>query len=579
MRHHVAARRDVRQRVADVVRSQAERMSLAVQIVERRSRLDRIPENGQLILVLLEPGLLAVVPAGARPRELFLHLLTFSDGLADFSAFERRWSWSSLLASQLANAITACAELLSRTAGPSAPVYVYLNGTFHRKFYPGPLAADCDITGGCTRAGDDCRGELLFPHDILRVFGTDSAQNCSTGLAADQRSAYCYNSRLDIVGIGRGRTEQEMLLGAALELAERWVATRHPGSAVRAAHSALGSVALQPHEVWGIPEAAGHGVFPGFDADVAIDWLPCRVEPRGQDRWLPLDLVNYLRDSPHAITEHRNSNGCALGNSPAEAALFAALEVIERDALLLTWYSGCAPPRFDVASIDHPPIIELVRLLTLRGYHIALFDMTSELGVPTVLALLRGAREEQLATFTTAASHPSPVQAAWLAIAEAHSLISAAERNHERARQRSGQQRALFLEDHAPTVQQYLLHADARHLEQFEFLLRSPPTLDFAAFVAAHPFSNPAPARALDELLARLEALDYQMIICDNTPAPLRALQLCSARVYIPGTINLTFGASTVEHIPPDRFRKAARHLPWMDAGTTPRHCMPHPLG
>jgi ribosomal protein S12 methylthiotransferase accessory factor len=557
-----------------LIRSQAESLGVRVLVIDRRVPPDHVPERGDLILALVEPGPLALVPAAQQPRELLSNLLAFSDALAGFGAFERRWSWSSLLAWQLASALAACVELLSEAAtGASAPFYVYLNGAFQRRYFPRWLAAAAPVPRHCeTAAEGNCRGVMAHPRDIVRVFGAESAQNCTMGFAADQQSAYCYNRRLAIVGIGRGRTEEEMLMGAALELAERWVATQRPSEVRSATQRTLGAGALPPHQVWGLPEAAGAQVFPEFSADVAIDWLRCKVEPRGLEQWLPLEMVNYLWDAPRTITRHRNSNGCALGNSPAEATLFAALEVIERDALLLTWYSGCAPPRFELTSIDHAPTVELLRLLALRGYEVAMFDMTSEFDVPAVLVLLQGAIEGSLATFTTAASHPNPRHSIYTALGEAYSLIAAAEHNQQRARQ-------LEFNDHSATVQQYLRYADARHLEPFAFLLRLPPTLQFAAFVAAHPFTDLGAAQALESLLARLAVLDYEMIICDNTPAALRALQLSSARVYIPGTLNLTFGGVTAEHIPPERFRRAARYLSWMDGDCEPRHGLPHPLG
>lgn len=557
----------------------ANSLGLSLRVMRRDRASDHEAAREPIVLLIAEPSLLALVPVQHSAQRQLDDLLAFSDRFLGFSSHQRRWTWSSVLAVRLELALHAIAMLLaSPPEGASSSVYLHVNGSFRRKYYP----SDCDASqtdGGllADTCSTDCREDIGRRADVLRVFGPDSTQNSFGGATPECDSYYVYNEHFDIVGIGRGNTDQAMVLGAALEFAERWVATGRPASVVVACHDALSSSALQPHELWGIPEHVAPVVFPGFAPTQAMEWIPVSVQPSGLERLAPLELINYLVDAPTPITPHRNSSGCALGNSPAEAALFAALEVIERDALLLAWYSRSAPPRFRLASLSHSLSQELLRLFAMRGYEVAVFDATTEFEVPSCVVVLSSGGADRVANFVTAASHPNPCHAVHDALAEAHSLIGAAERTHREHRtKRSKSDDARFAI--GPRDPQYLHYTYADVKRDFDFLLRAPESVEFDDYVARHSFAACTPKDAYRDLCERVADAGYELIVCDNTPQSLRALRLFSARVYIPGTINLVFG-TTSAHIPPTRFATAARHLAWVTERAVPPNLPPHPLG
>lgn len=105
---------------------------------------------------------------------------------------------------------------------------------------------------------------------------------------------------------------------------------------------------------------------------------------------VPEQMVYYLDrrpDPPNFIQDC--SNGCATGSCLEEATLFGLLELIERDAFLLSWFAKLGLKRIDPwSSQDRDTLLMLDRVNRL-GYDVFLFDMRLDLPVPAVLGAAR----------------------------------------------------------------------------------------------------------------------------------------------------------------------------------------------
>ena len=74
--------------------------------------------------------------------------------------------------------------------------------------------------------------------------------------------------------------------------------------------------------------------------------------------------------------------------SPAEAASSGICEVIERDAVTLTWQAMISPPRIQVETLSDANY-DLVQRFERSGGEVTLLDITTDVGVPTVMSVLR----------------------------------------------------------------------------------------------------------------------------------------------------------------------------------------------
>jgi ribosomal protein S12 methylthiotransferase accessory factor len=105
--------------------------------------------------------------------------------------------------------------------------------------------------------------------------------------------------------------------------------------------------------------------------------------------WVPYEAVHADWRLPIASGEHafqNGSNGLASGNTLVEAVVHALCELIERDAIVRF---DALPPaesvrrKLDLTTLDDPECLRLIGHFADAGIDLVVWDMTSEVGVPT----------------------------------------------------------------------------------------------------------------------------------------------------------------------------------------------------
>ena len=149
---------------------------------------------------------------------------------------------------------------------------------------------------------------------------------------------------------------------------------------------------------------------PGFplapwDPRLPLRWARGWSLLDGRDVWVPA-VMSHLGVTPRHAAEGfwlQTSSGCAAGETLERALLAACFELIERDAVAIAWLQRLALPRIDLddsayrAARGGRPCdrgsgwgaVRSVLQADEDGRRIELFDATLDLGVPTVLAVLR----------------------------------------------------------------------------------------------------------------------------------------------------------------------------------------------
>jgi ribosomal protein S12 methylthiotransferase accessory factor len=89
-------------------------------------------------------------------------------------------------------------------------------------------------------------------------------------------------------------------------------------------------------------------------------------------------------DETHAIG---CSNGNAAGNTLEEAILQGFLELVERDATAIWWYNRLRRPAVDVAAFGDPWVDALLEHHRAQGRACWALDITSDLGIPAIVAI------------------------------------------------------------------------------------------------------------------------------------------------------------------------------------------------
>jgi ribosomal protein S12 methylthiotransferase accessory factor len=125
-----------------------------------------------------------------------------------------------------------------------------------------------------------------------------------------------------------------------------------------------------------------------FDPGRSIDWSPAWSLTHHRRVWLPTAFCYYGYRTPrdHEFC-HGDSNGCAAGNTLEEAIQQGFFELVERDACALWWYNRARRPGIDLASFDDPFFAAMTAAHAVAGRDLVALDITSDLGIPAVIAV------------------------------------------------------------------------------------------------------------------------------------------------------------------------------------------------
>lgn len=198
--------------------------------------------------------------------------------------------------------------------------------------------------------------------------------------------AFVPNAKAIVIAQGKGLDEEAARVSAVMEAVERVVATE-PGCSKQVSTAA-------DHVCGGQRVHTLNGLIARHQAplrhDEPVAWVDADDLSTGGRISLPFDALDFDRTrlSPRYW---QSSDGLASGNTRDEAILHGLLERVERDALAL-WSVSRREFRFtrriDPQHLKSAALIELLSTIRMAGLQLALFDITTDLGIPCVAALL-----------------------------------------------------------------------------------------------------------------------------------------------------------------------------------------------
>ena len=122
-----------------------------------------------------------------------------------------------------------------------------------------------------------------------------------------------------------------------------------------------------------------------FDETTKLEWSPIWSLRDERFKFLPTSMLYFFYRGPAPFAA--DSNGCAAGNTLAEAIVQGFLELVERDAYAIWWYNRLQRPELDLSRFDDSYVRELQKQLAATGRKLWVLDVTSDLGVPTYVAI------------------------------------------------------------------------------------------------------------------------------------------------------------------------------------------------
>jgi ribosomal protein S12 methylthiotransferase accessory factor len=122
-----------------------------------------------------------------------------------------------------------------------------------------------------------------------------------------------------------------------------------------------------------------------FDPSGKMEWSPVWSLRDQRFKHLPTSLLYFFYQGPGQV--NADSNGCAAGNTLAEAIVQGFLELVERDSYGIWWYNRLQRKQVDLDRFDDAYVRDLRTQLADAGRRLWVLDVTNDLGVPSFVAL------------------------------------------------------------------------------------------------------------------------------------------------------------------------------------------------
>jgi ribosomal protein S12 methylthiotransferase accessory factor len=271
---------------------------------------------------------------------------------------------------------------------------------------------------------------------------------------------------------GKGITEDDAMLGAIGEAVERYCAS-HPArkDTCRSTFARLVGEAVCPtdfvlysHDQY----ARKHFPYRAWRSEDELLWVQMNELGASGLSWAPAALVflGAIGDDPQNWLCGTNSSGFAAGPDVDAALRSATLELLERDAFLVTWLNRLPVPEVDFSGMSGP--VRAIRSTYQRwGTDIRAFLLATDLPIFAVMAVAldrTGSGPAAMIGLGCELDLPGALQRALFEVCQLHELLR---RKHEAgaAEKVIAYQDVRRLDDHAA----YFFHPD--HLHEFDFVL------------------------------------------------------------------------------------------------------------
>lgn len=240
--------------------------------------------------------------------------------------------------------------------------------------------------------------------------------------------------RVPDVVVGKGKTKTQAVIGCLAESLERYNNSFFNQPILFASYDRIAEKALKPqtlllfsdrqyenrHET-NLSVGAFNRVPKKYD-DSEIRWTKVHSLEGKENVYIPSSYcyLNYPFKNEVEMCP-ADTNGCASGNSIEEAIFYAILELIERDAVSIWWYNKIQYPEIDVCTINDQYIRKLVNFHVREGRVFRLIDITSDLKVPTFVAISHEKSGDEIYFGTS--SYPNPCVAIAKCIHELNQMM------------------------------------------------------------------------------------------------------------------------------------------------------------
>ncbi len=361
------------------------------------------------------------------------------------------------------------------------------------------------------------------------------ARACNTGAFCRQEN-FCDS--------GGASTDRDLALGKAIgEAVERYCAAIYemedlPLFSYRSAPFPC----VHPSEfaLYTADQYAAPGFpFVCFEESTPIRWARAKYVETGEECYVPAAMVflpyTYFQSSGDSCIVQPISTGLACHMSYAEAAVSAICEVIERDAFTITWQAKLSRRRIRQETLK-PAGADLVARFHRTGSRVFLFDITMDVGVPTILAVERGRSLNAPALTFAASTALDPEEALRRAFEE---LAHTARYMKHLVTSLPQDWLNVTREGIVDQVGHLSYWSSHKRAEEADFIFSS---CDQIAFDDIENQATGDATRDLQVLSDKVSAIGHRVLIADVTSSDIGGIGMSVVRAIVPGFHPLFMG-------------------------------------
>jgi ribosomal protein S12 methylthiotransferase accessory factor len=329
---------------------------------------------------------------------------------------------------------------------------------------------------------------------------------------------------------GRGLTKEEASNSAVGEYLERYSAQMvDENRLIYATYKQMvekGHRALKPTS---LPLYSQHQYdikdfkFKKFTEDNEINWIEGYSLITKEPIWVPAQCV-YLVNFKEKPIRPLDSNGLALGKDLNNAYIHGLGEVIERDAIAITWFNKLPAPRLPVKG---EKLVKTLRKCYRKGLKYYFCDITTDIKIPTVFCIL----VSRSGLITGAATNVC------LEDAMVKALYETAGQGYVSLRSVSQLNRPIKSFDEVKTIEDHMtLYANPDMIKYCSFLLNSE--------VRRREYPHVDKKDVLSYILKRIKERGLDAISVEITHPDIKSLGFRAVRMIVPGAMNISAGLS-----------------------------------
>lgn len=372
--------------------------------------------------------------------------------------------------------------------------------------------------------------EFRVESDDARIYvaATDVARTSRYGSPAD-----CFG------GNGGAGLTRELALAAALgETIERYACSVyfHDELVLSPYQNLPGRIVPADTLTFYSPAQYAQPDFPyqPFTISTPIRWVQATDLDDGEPTWYPAELVYvpYRHGAGEVPIASSVSTGLALAMTPAEATLAGLCEVVERDAVMIMWWNRLSAPEIQIAGCAWLERVVAERF-TIPGVTFRLFNITTDVGIPSIFCIAEEAHAAGCALACGAAARPDPARAALKALIEAaqtRAWVRSLSRRNGPPDPDVGFGSITSFEDHVRLYSQPSMRRAVDFLTEHGRVvsLSSLPNLETGDAGAT-----------LRRCVAALQARGLEPIAIDLTPDDVAEQEIYAIKVAVPGMVEL----------------------------------------